>query len=70
MTDGLTCCLQECTGEPCFADALITLMGTLPQAEWVLTTLGKQGSVLLQRDHNHVEEDKVLPTLSPQPYTH
>ncbi|KAK9822274.1 hypothetical protein WJX74_002061 [Apatococcus lobatus] len=41
---------QECTGESCLADALIGLMGALPKAEWVLTTLGKRGSVLLQRE--------------------
>lgn len=41
--------LQECTGEASLADALISLMGILPNAEWLLTTLGKRGSVLLQR---------------------
>ncbi len=42
-------CLQECTGEACIGDALIKLMGALPRAQWILTTLGKRGSVLVQR---------------------
>ncbi|KAK9822288.1 hypothetical protein WJX74_003194 [Apatococcus lobatus] len=46
---------QECTGESCLADALISLLGLLPRAEWMLTTLGTRGSVLLQRHKQGAE---------------
>lgn len=52
-------CLQECTGELDLADALISLLGLLPKAEWMLTTLGTRGSVLLQRHAQDVEAVKV-----------
>lgn len=50
---------QECTGEASLADALIGLMGILPNAEWLLTTLGKRGSVLLQRPSQTNDSIKV-----------
>lgn len=56
---GVVCLLKECTGEACLADALISLMGILPNAQWLLTTLGKRGSVLLQRPSQTNDSIKV-----------
>ena len=53
------CLMQECTGEACMSDALISLMGALPRAQWILTTLGKRGSVLLQRQSDRRSNKEV-----------
>lgn len=37
------------TGESCLGDALVTTLTKLPKARWMITTLGKDGSVLLER---------------------
>ena len=41
--------MQAWTGEEAIGDALLSTLRRLPHAEWVVTTLGSRGSVLLQR---------------------
>lgn len=41
--------LQQWTGEATLGDALHTSLARLPQARFLITTLGKKGSVLIAR---------------------
>lgn len=41
--------LQDWTGESDLSDALIATAHRLPQAKFIITTLGKRGAVLLER---------------------
>ena len=41
--------MQQWTGEASLGDALHTTLQRLPNVKWVVTTLGKKGSVLLER---------------------
>lgn len=41
--------MQQWTGEASLGDALHTTLQRLPNVKWVVTTLGKRGSVLLER---------------------
>jgi sugar/nucleoside kinase (ribokinase family) len=40
---------QDWTGESDLSDALIATAHRLPQAKFIITTLGKRGAVLLER---------------------
>lgn len=40
---------QKWTGEGCLGDALAVAFQRLPHVQWMVTTLGKRGSVMLQR---------------------
>ncbi len=41
--------MQQWTGEASLGDALHTTFQRLPNVKWMVTTLGKKGSVLLER---------------------
>lgn len=41
--------MQQWTGEASLGDALHTTLQRLPNVKWMVTTLGKKGSVLLER---------------------
>lgn len=40
---------QNWTGEGCVGDAIAAVLARLPRVKWMITTLGKRGSVLLER---------------------
>ena len=42
-------CLQQWTGEATLGDALHTTLARLPRVKFMITTLGKKGSVLIAR---------------------
>jgi len=42
-------CAQDWTGEADLSDALLATAHRLPRARFIITTLGKQGAVLLER---------------------
>lgn len=37
------------TGHSCLGDALVSMLDRLPRVQWIITTLGSQGSVLVRR---------------------
>lgn len=41
--------MQQWTGEATLGDALLTSLARLPKAKFLITTLGKKGSVLIAR---------------------
>jgi hypothetical protein len=45
--------MQQWTGEASLGDALHTTLQRLPNVKWVVTTLGKKGSVLLEHCPDH-----------------
>lgn len=45
-------CLQQWTGEAALGDALHTTLARLPKVKFMITTLGKKGSVLIARSDN------------------
>lgn len=40
---------QAWTGEDCVGDAMVAMLARLPRAKWLLTTCGRDGSILLER---------------------
>ena len=42
-------CVQEWAGGKSVGDAMLEMLRRLPRAQWLVTTLGEQGSILLQR---------------------
>ena len=42
-------CLQQWTGEAALGDAVLTTLARLPRVKFMVTTLGKKGSVLIER---------------------
>ncbi|KAK9811624.1 hypothetical protein WJX72_007184 [[Myrmecia] bisecta] len=42
---------KDWTGEACLGDALVSSLQRLPRVRWLVATLGKRGSVLIQRCH-------------------
>lgn len=41
--------MQSFTGQGTLGDAMLGLLEQLPRVQWVITTLGKKGSVLVER---------------------
>ena len=41
--------MQLWTEEATLGDAMLTCLGRLPHVQWMITTLGKRGSALVQR---------------------
>lgn len=41
--------MQAQTGKATLGDAMLSIFQELPQAQWMITTLGRRGSVLLKR---------------------
>lgn len=55
------CCMQSFTSQSTFGDAMIRLLQQLPRVQWIITTLGKKGSVLVEKaSPEDAEEDAVL----------
>ena len=53
-------CLQEWTGEDKLGDALYTMLQRLPKVKWMVTTLGKRGSILLERKHDQQDAPEAV----------
>lgn len=54
-------CLQSFTSQSTLGDAMICLMQQLPRVQWIITTLGKKGSVLVEKaSPQDAQEDAVL----------
>jgi len=52
--------LQQWTGEATLGDALHTALQRLPNVKWMVTTLGKKGSVLLERCSDQPASDEAI----------
>ena len=52
----MVCCFQEWTGEKELSDALLVTAERLPRAKFVITTLGRRGSVMLSRDQQQGQQ--------------
>ena len=53
-------CMQQWTGEATLGDALYTTLQRLPDVKFVVTTLGKRGSVLLERCPNQQHQGEAV----------
>lgn len=52
--------LQSYTGQSTLGDAMISLLQQLPKVQWIITTLGKKGSVLVQRSSSQAATEAVV----------
>lgn len=52
--------LQQWTGEATLGDALHTTLSRLPNIKWLVTTLGKRGSVLLEHHPSQQSTDEAV----------
>ena len=61
---------QEYTDKGCLGNAMLSILQQLPNVQWMITTLGKRGSVLLQQQQPQqgmqsiVLEDEITAMLS------
>lgn len=53
-------CLQQWTGETALGDALHTTLSRLPRVKFVITTLGRRGSVLIARTDSQEATQKAV----------
>ena len=54
-------CMQSYTAQSTLGDAMLCLLKQLPRVQWIITTLGKRGSVLVEKTSPQgAEEEAVL----------
>ena len=58
LCNGVILHFQEWTGEKELSDALLVTAERLPRAKFVITTLGRRGSVMLSRDRQQGQQQK------------